>query len=284
MTVSLHPRPAEMGDYQDIRILMQESYYMHRHLDWRHPLDILGQQPYWVIEDNRGEIVAALACPPYPPGTAWINFFAVNSLTRPERVWSLLLENALKNCPFPGIQTLAVLPTQPWFIRFLPDHQFSHSQDVIMLEWDDKLPADKNSEEQHSFIRSMEQADLSAVLTLDNQSFSSLWQLSGDSLKAAYQDSVYAKVFVQEGCVTGYLIANLTHLGGHISRLAVSRPRRTTGIGSCLVRDALSHFLKIGINKVTVNTQDNNEASLALYRAANFRLTGEKVPVFVYSG
>ncbi|NPV78190.1 MAG: GNAT family N-acetyltransferase [Anaerolineae bacterium] len=283
MPVTLHPRPAEMGDYQGIRILMQESCYIHRHLDWRHPLDLLGQQPYWVIENNRGEIVAALACPPYPPGTAWINFFAANSITRPEQVWSLLLENALENCPSPGIQNLAVLPTQPWFIRFLPDHHFSHSQDVVMLEWNDELPADKNTEEQRPFIRPMKQEDLPAVLTLDNQSFSPLWQLSGDSLKAAYQDSVYARVFILDGRVTGYLIANLTHLGGHISRLAVSRLHRARGIGSCLVLDALSYFLKIGIKKVTVNTQDDNEASLALYRAANFRLTGEKVPVFIYS-
>jgi len=282
--ITFHPRPAEIGDYQDIRILMQESYYVHRHLDWRHPLDILGQQPYWVIEDSRCEIIAALACPPYPPGTAWINFFAVNPIIEPEQVWSLLLENALKHCLSPGIQTLAVLPTQPWFIQFLPKHNFNHRQNVIMLEWSKKHSHPENNEEPCPSICPMTQEDLPAVLALDNQSFSPLWQLSIDSLSSAYQEAAYAKIFVEHSSITGYLIANFTRLGAHISRLAVSRQRRAAGIGTSLVQNVLSHFSRIGIAKVTVNTQDDNKASLALYQRADFRKTGEEIPVFIYSG
>ena len=282
MPANFQPRPAGREDFQGISTLLRESAYTHRHLDWRHPLDILGQQPYWVIQDNLHRIVAALACLPYPPVTAWINFFAVSPATTPAQVWHVLLENVLESCPPPGIQTLAALPTQPWFARFLQEHHFNHNLNVVMLEWGGILPPN-NIEAMLTSLYPMEQEDLPAVLTLDNQSFSPLWQLSEESLWKAFQEAEYAKIFLQEGCIAGYLIASITHLGGHISRLAVSEQHRTAGIGTCLVQDSLSHFVQNGIYRVTVNTQDDNEASLALYRTVNFKLTGEEIPVFVYS-
>ncbi|MCC6148120.1 MAG: GNAT family N-acetyltransferase [Anaerolineaceae bacterium] len=280
MPETYHARPADLTDFEKICFLMYESSLTyHQHLDWRCPLDLLGEQPYWVLEDDSGEIMSALACPPYPPGYAWISFFAVHWEGSVQHAWHVLCEKALENCPPPGIHTLAAVPTREWFIKFLPEHGFNHTQDILMLEWKDTLPAEKHSNP-NAFIRSMTSSDLPGVLILDNDSFPPLWQLSDKNLQAAYKESDYLTVWMQEGQLAGYLIAGKTHEGGHISRLAVSEMFRGSGIGYSLVRNCLSHFLKNKINKVTVNTQNNNHASLALYKSAGFKHRKESVKVF----
>jgi ribosomal protein S18 acetylase RimI-like enzyme len=44
----------------------------------------------------------------------------------------------------------------------------------------------------------------------------------------------------------------------------------------------LSQFDRRGAQAVTVNTQQDNIASLSLYQKAGFRRTGEEYPVYQY--
>ena len=71
-------------------------------------------------------------------------------------------------------------------------------------------------------------------------------------------------------------------LGGHLARLAVRPDAQRKGIGTALVRDMLWQFERRGAERVTVNTQEDNQASLTLYQKAGFELTGESYPVFQY--
>ena len=71
-------REARESDRQQLANLMHFESHVHRHLDWRHPLDWICCQPYTVIEENQN-ITAALACPPDTPEVSWVRFFAVSS-------------------------------------------------------------------------------------------------------------------------------------------------------------------------------------------------------------
>jgi ribosomal protein S18 acetylase RimI-like enzyme len=53
-------------------------------------------------------------------------------------------------------------------------------------------------------------------------------------------------------------------------------------IGSALVADVLSQFARRGAHTLTVNTQQDNLASLALYEKVGFIRTGEEYPVYQY--
>ncbi len=64
--VDLQVRPAVLTDQRQIANLIQVSSHVHRHLDWRSPLDWIGSPPFFVIE-SQGQIIAALGCPPEPP-------------------------------------------------------------------------------------------------------------------------------------------------------------------------------------------------------------------------
>ena len=82
-------RLAQNKDRRHLASLIHFSPWVHRHLDWRPPLDWIGHQPYLVAElDN--QIVAALTCPPDPPEVAWIRLFAASNELPVEKAWSFL--------------------------------------------------------------------------------------------------------------------------------------------------------------------------------------------------
>ena len=66
------------------------------------------------------------------------------------------------------------------------------------------------------------------------------------------------------------------------ARLAVEPRLQNQHIGSALIRDLFLYSLENDIHEVTVNTQSDNQASLALYTKLGFSITGEKYPVFTY--
>jgi len=82
-------RSALPDDRLQLKNLIQFESYVHRHLDWKQPLDWIGHSPFLVAE-RKGRVIASLACPPDPPGVAWIRTFATSGLLQPDDAWNLL--------------------------------------------------------------------------------------------------------------------------------------------------------------------------------------------------
>jgi len=129
-------------------------------------------------------------------------------------------------------------------------------------------------------IRPMLPSDLAAVQALDAAAFDPIWQQSISMLEAAFRQSAIATVAEQDGKLIGYQISTAGVGGGHLARLAIHPKAQRHGIGYALVHDLLTQFARRGTLQVTVNTQNNNLPSLALYKKAGFHLTGESYPVF----
>src|SRR3989304_2504962 len=87
-------RSATNEDRQSLANLIHYEVYVHRHLDWRPPIDWVGRQPCLVAERN-GHLIAALICPPDPPEVAWIRLFAVSQDAALEEAWNILWVRAL---------------------------------------------------------------------------------------------------------------------------------------------------------------------------------------------
>jgi ribosomal protein S18 acetylase RimI-like enzyme len=64
--------------------------------------------------------------------------------------------------------------------------------------------------------------------------------------------------------------------------LAVRPDAQGRGLGTALVGDLIDRILNSGGSRLTVNTQADNAASLALYHKLGFRLTGEQFLVYTY--
>jgi ribosomal protein S18 acetylase RimI-like enzyme len=279
--VSLQVRPAVPQDQHQIANLMFFESHVHRHLDWRAPLEWLGFPNYWVAEEHE-RIVAALACPQNPAGVAWVRLFAHSRHLALDDAWNMLWSTAKKSIGWQGGVTVALIAMQQWLSDLLIRNHFTHNQDIIMLEWkDNSIP--ESLPMNGVYLRTLEVDDLPAVAELDASAFTPLWQNPLDSLERALPQATSATVVEDSQGLVGYQITTANPFGAHLARLAVRPDAQRRGLGSLIVTDLIQSLNDKGIARLTVNTQSDNYASLALYRKMGFMLTGEKFPVYSFS-
>ncbi len=272
-------RTALSTDRSRLANLIHFGSHIHQHLDWKPALDWIGSKPYLVMEKG-SELIAALACPPDLPELTWIRLFAVSPLMDIRRAWEALWEAAEKDINQIGKIRVAVISLQGWFNGLLEGSSFTHMDDVIVLLWD-RATAFPEPVVEHISIRPMLPEDLKTIIGIDHDAFGPVWINSMESLELAYQQSSSATVAEEGNQIVGYQYSTASTMGGHLARLAVSTAMQGRGIGYLLVHQVLNHFKKQGYRHVTVNTQQNNVASLALYAKAGFTLTGESYRVYL---
>lgn len=278
--VSLQTRPAVLEDHRQLAELLFSESHVHRHLDWRAPLEWLGFPHFWVLEENE-QILAALACPQDPAGVAWVRLFTYASCVRLEEAWEALWNTGRKEIAQQGGATVAVIATQTWLDFLLSQNDFSHTQDIVMLEWNHRSPQ-TNNVPTRAIIRPMLLEDISQVADLDAMSFDPLWQNPVDALKKAFLQAQVATVAEDEQGLAGYQISTANPFGAHLARLAVRPNAQDQGLGSAIVQDLIRRLNNGGNTRLTVNTQSDNHASLALYKKFGFERTGEQYPVYCY--
>ena len=278
---TLH-REAHEGDKQNLANLIHFGSHVHRHLDWRTPLEWIGYNPYLILKDGEA-LVAALACPPDPPNVAWIRLFAGYDAHQVEPAWEILWAAALDYLKqYTGLLKIAAIPLHNWFCDLLEKSEFTSPHKVIVLSWmRDQEP--ETARDLHPIsIRPMLLDDLPGIEQIDADAFGGVWQNSQSCLEIAFRQSVIATVTEIDGSIAGYQISTATQAGGHLARLAVDPEYQGRGIGYKLVLDMLAQFQRRGAHSVTVNTQHDNLVSLSLYQKAGFVRTGEEYPLFEY--
>jgi ribosomal protein S18 acetylase RimI-like enzyme len=278
MELALTLRPALVSDRHAISSLIYFEPYVHRHLDWRMPLDWLGSHYYWIAE-KKGHAVAALCCSPDPASIAWIRLFACAEQVRVEAAWKQLWEAArLELLNLPGAQVAAIV-LHEWFGHLLLSTGFGHPQDIVVLDTTaERLPPPPPLD---TFsIRPMLPSDLPAVAEVDSAAFAPLWQNSRPTLEHAFEASGMATVAESEGEVIAYQITTLHNSNAHLARLAVRPAEQRRRVGYALVQEMLARAAERRLARVTVNTQSDNDASLALYRQLGFHATGERYAVY----
>jgi len=276
----VHVRPAISTDHRQIADLMFLEQHVHRHLDWRPPLDWIGAPHYWVIEEN-GRLTAALACPQDPPKIAWIRLFAHSAPLNGLEAWSPLWEAARTEIAAAGGALLAAIALKSWFQDILQESGFKVRQHIVLLEWTAQpfspklLPAGIK-------MRAMLPKDLDIVAQVDRDAFVPLWSNSVGTLQKAYEQALYASIAEEQGRAVGYQISTGNAFGAHLGRLAVRREAQARGIGEALTSDLMQHMRTRGLWRLTVNTQADNTASLKLYEKMGFVRTGEVYPVYTH--
>lgn len=272
-------RPVNSKDHQHLANLIHFEAYVHRHLDWRSPLDWNECSPYLVAELD-GIPQAVLICPPDPPDVAWIRLFAFSSAFSANEAWKFLWPAALEVL-FPGkARVAAAIPLQSWFSQLLAKNQFIHAHDVVLLTH--SIGCAPIPEPAAFNIRPLLPEDLPAIAELDLAAFGYLWRNSLDSLKVACEQAALGTVVEDANGLLGYQITTAGPMGAHLARLAIHPRGQGRGAGYSLVHHLIHELAARNVSIITVNTQMDNIASLALYQKAGFRLTGEGYPVYLY--
>ncbi len=271
-------RSARPADHSRIANLMYFEARVHRHLDWRTPLDWLGAPEYWVLEKN-GIINAAMACPPDPATIAWLRLFVVSSNIPIREAWETLWETAAVPAMRGRGLTLASIVVHDWLRDLLLNAGFTEKQQIVVLEQND-ASFQVRQNDSGALIRPMTPEDLPEVAALDARSFDPLWHNSLDALRFAFSQSGISMVATVDGEVLGYQISTRNPFGAHLARLAVDPRLQGRNIGYLLVQDLLLQMRRQNLHRLTVNTQGDNVASLSLYQKIGFIPTGERYTIF----
>ncbi|MGW8225385.1 MAG: GNAT family N-acetyltransferase [Anaerolineales bacterium] len=273
-------RQATSDDKQELANLIHFGNLVHRHLDWRPPLEWIGEQPFLVLEDGQ-RIVAALASPPDPESIAWIRIFVALDEHNLIYYWNQLWTQALEILSLNPRLEIAAIPLQKWFEILLKKSGFKTTTEVVMLIWDNgilpsQLPAPDLT------LRPMTLDDLPQVEILDRLAFGSIWHNSRLSLEYAFRQAAIATIAEIDGQIVGYQISTGMQMGGHLARLATHPRYQRRGIGDAILRDLMFQFKQRGAVRITVNTQEDNLGSITLYENLGFSRTGESYPVYLY--
>jgi len=268
-------RPAMKEDRSRLANLLHFETHVHRHLDWRQPLDWLGRDPYFVLESG-DRLNAALACPPDPPGVAWVRIFAVATRLDPAEAWASLWPQTREHLVELEAESVAAIPLQDWFLKILAKSRFQHVHNVVVLDWRGKEKAAKDAQ---PVIRRMKEFDLEGVYEVDRAAFAPLWQNSLEAVEMAFEQAGYATLIEDEGQTVAYQISTRSSQGLHLARLATNPQHQGRGLATALVKDLQAQAGR-NLDRLTVNTQDINTPSLALYKKLGFKFTGERFPVY----
>jgi ribosomal-protein-alanine N-acetyltransferase len=121
-------------------------------------------------------------------------------------------------------------------------------------------------------VRQAEQADLLDVLRIERASFAQPWPFS------AFERSLDAPAFLvaeRHNEVIGYVVADtIPNHGrdiGHIKDLAIKFDERGNGLGTRLLRQALSAMAVEGAASVKLEVRTNNQGAKRLYRRFGFQ-------------
>jgi ribosomal protein S18 acetylase RimI-like enzyme len=275
-------RPAGPSDRQQLSNLIFFETRLHRHLDWRSPLEWLGAPFYWALDEG-GQITAALACPPEAKGIAWVRLFVYTSRWSVENAWNLLWSTARQEIAQAGGAKVAAIAIQPWFQDVLAASGFENRQQIVLLEW--RGPVNRSAAARGASpirIRRMTEADLPQVEKTDAASFDPLWHNPLDTLQRALGQALYATVAENESGIVGYQLSTGGGQRAHLARLAVHPAVQGKGAGRALLGDLFSYLTHAGIPRLSVNTQSDNNVSLSLYQRMGFVRTGEQYPVYTF--
>jgi len=267
-------------DKTQLANLIHFGTYVHRHLDWRPPLDWIGHPPFTGIE-SRGKLLAALSCAPDPAEIAWIRLFVISSQFGQTNAWRKLWDTTKQQLIAEKVSILAAIPLQKWFRTLLEDHNFQNLNNVISMALDNP-DMSLLAKPKPTNIRPMQSNDLEEVAIVDKSAFEPLWSNSRILLELAFEQAIYATVAYDDAGITAYQITTPTQYGSHLGRLAVHPRVQEKGIGYALLYNLQDHFKNEYDFRLSVNTQDDNHRSIGLYTKAGFTQTTEFFPVYQY--
>jgi len=273
-------RQAENRDVHRVINYIDHAPLIHRNLDWR-PLIEWVEKPPFLLRMVNDTITAILSCAPDPPGVAWIHCYATNSFEgKLEETWSEMLHAAVQYIKAAN-SSLYAIAMHDWFTDLLLHSGFQRLQSIVSLTWHGVIPPQLPLSSR-VLIRPMEFTDLDQVAMVDGEAFSKQWVISSESLKRVYYQAEHTSVAEVEGQIVAYEISTADHFAFHLTRLAVLPAHARANIGYSLVRDVFDYFSNRGIHQGTVNTQDDNHASLSLYQKLGYGLTHDNFPVYRY--
>lgn len=232
----------------------------------------------FLAEDKVG-LRGFLVIEPRPPDLAFLVAAGLRD------TWSvkLFLDSLLPQIEYAAqlsdLSRLIYIGSAVWLIEGLWLRQFQTREWIVVLQRSrTDLPSAPPAP---ATLRSADPDQLESLSKLDALTFDQIWQKSTNRLVEglAMGDSIMLAEI--EGLLVGYEWCESHPQHAHLNRLAVHPDYQGQGIGAQLLHRAITDALSKGVRKITLNTQEHNHRSIALYQRFGFEMTDQRMPVLV---
>jgi ribosomal-protein-alanine N-acetyltransferase len=136
-------------------------------------------------------------------------------------------------------------------------------------------------------IRNMELSDLSEVMRIDRQSFSTPWSESMFRFELSHNPAGYLMVAERRGKpaeVIGYIGFWMIDGRAHIYTLAVKPEDRRKGVAKRLITAALARAVKLTASEASLEVRESNDMARSLYEDFGFEVVGRQMEYYKDSG
>ena len=253
-------------------------FHTHQHLDWESLSNQIESQSVFLCYRNH-QLSGILSLSGSLPDNHWVKIFAVRNETQKHIIWQKLLSFLFSSRKPHTFYTIAFWDWYKSLIRNLPE--FTVFDQIITLEISGLQSPQSFVEENE--IRVITQQDYLQITHIDQAAFTPPWQLDQNNLVSAINKSTISECILVENQPVGYLLADYDQFSAHLSRIAVHPDCAGQGLASQLINFFIRQLVSKHIYICTVNTQEKNTASLALYHKFGFQRNGDKIPVFRYN-
>lgn len=276
--MSLKIQSGDVCDQDELLSFINGPALAYEHLDWFPSKSRVAEHSTFCLFSS-DQLEASLSVAPETQDFAWLRFFFSQRDGKHRSNFDQLVSHAAKWLKEQSVSHLFSLATIEWFENLLIERGFQVQNQLISLATN-QISGVRSDAHPKILIRPMRLSDLAEINELDRLCFSSPWQLAHASLEKCYRSSAYASVASIEGQPVAYQMTTrfLDHL--HLARVAVHPDCQGKGIAKAVLFDLADHFEGSGIDSISVNTQVDNLASLALYASLGFQQEGTLLPVY----
>jgi len=270
-------RPSQEFPLSELRRLANPPHVAYIHLDWLAPEERLMDDSTFALEKEK-QLYAILGLTPETKNFAWLRFFFSLQDGKHQEHFSDLLSYGKKWLAGNKVNALYSLSHQEWFENLLIRNGFEKNNQIITLTTSKPIlhPYDCDP----NLIQSVSQEDVPPISKLDAQCFSDPWQLNEASLRHCIAGANSATCIKLDGQAVAYQVSHVVFDHIHIARLAVHPDHRGKGYALSLLSDLIAESKNSGDYVFSVNTQQDNHSSLALYQSLGFRSHQESFPVY----
>jgi ribosomal-protein-alanine N-acetyltransferase len=270
-------RPIEQTDLPALLRLIEWAWRVHLRLPPTELRDKIREVPGFLAEDRIG-LRGFMIVEPQPTESGLIIAAGLNDSWSVKAYLEALLpalERVMLDLQLPA---LVHIGHSSWLNEELERHSFAIREWVVTFE---RLGTQPPAHPALSLaqIRTAHFSDLPALSLLDELAFDHIWHKPFSNFREALAKADSFAVALVEGQIVAYEWCEVYGQHAHLTRLAVHPAYQGRGIGAQLLYQAISDVLEHGANLITLNTQENNARSQALYKRFGFMDTPERIPI-----
>ena len=271
--------PYTRRDRRDLMHLLHYDQYLHIHLDWNTVDEWINEPntPIFLAWEGKQAVGVMAASLPLG-GASWIRLIALRPDLNADEILAALWASLKARLLELGTGEMAVLVLRPWVAACAEKLGFAQGNTIVTLRREgNTVPPALRSDVQ---ILMGNWRETPAVVDIDHAAFAPVWRLNEASLRQAARSSASFTLAELDGQMVAYQISMLYTQDAHLSRLATIPEQQGQGIAATLLTAVIEQFARRGVDSMTVNTQQSNVQSLALYHRYGFQATGLNMDVW----